>query len=308
VGRRKKDTDEYPEGAQVVDRLLAAYGVATLALLSERLGEKFSTVKNWRYRGAVPNKALLRTAKDTERSLDWLLTGEEAVSLAPKSRNYESLANRRIDERRADGGGAAGNHLVRTDATRTDGLTPYAGSLAHVRAAENAFMAPTEIGIERPLVLPVRYELQRTSREYQVIPNIEEPAKAGSAPSLKGVQRSVAANVAGVLAMDRAWMAEQLGRDDGGFATVTVSGHSMTPTLHDGDTIVIDTLVTNVEIDGIYVLRRGTTLVVKRITLKMDESAVISGDNDAHGPGEILQPATVRELRVVGRMVWPRFR
>jgi phage repressor protein C with HTH and peptisase S24 domain len=169
-------------------------------------------------------------------------------------------------------------------------------------------MAPTEIGIERPLVLPVRYELQRTSREYQVIPNIEEPAKAGSAPSLKEVQRSVAANVAGVLAMDRAWMAEQLGRDDGGFATVTVSGHSMTPTLHDGDTIVIDTLVTNVEIDGIYVLRRGTTLVVKRITLKMDESAVISGDNEAHGSGEILQPATVRELRVVGRMVWPRFR
>lgn len=169
-------------------------------------------------------------------------------------------------------------------------------------------MAPAQTGIERPLVIPVRYESQRTSREYQVLPNIEEPAKAGSAPSLKGVQRKVAASVAGVLAMDRAWMSQQLGRDDGGFATITVSGHSMSPALHDGDTIIVDTLVTNVEIDGIYLLRRGTALVIKRITFKTDESAVVSSDNGIQGSDEHLQPATVRELRVVGRMVWPRLR
>jgi hypothetical protein len=48
--------------------------------------------------------------------------------------------------------------------------------------------------------------------------------------------------------------------------------------------------------------------VVKRIKILMDESAIVSGDNEAYGPGEKLQPASLRELRAVGRMVWPRLR
>jgi DNA-binding XRE family transcriptional regulator len=159
------------------------------------------------------------------------------------------------------------------------------------------------------LALPAVFEVvQHVEREYVVIPSIEVAARAGTASSMKAEQERIAACMAGVMAMDRAWMSQQLGREDGGFATITVTGNSMLPTLHDGDTIIIDTMVTTIDTDGIYVLRRGAQLVIKRIKVLMDESAIVSGDNEAYGPGEKLQPASLRELRAVGRMVWPRLR
>jgi phage repressor protein C with HTH and peptisase S24 domain len=160
------------------------------------------------------------------------------------------------------------------------------------------------------LTLPPAFEMvQPRSREYVVIPNIEQVAHAGRERVRRDVQRRIAASQVGVLAMDRAWMADKLGRSDGGFATVEVSGNSMMPTLFDGDMIVIDTLIDRIRGDGIYVLRRGDDeLMVKRILLDpVDESAVIKSDNESYGSKE-LQPATVRELRVVGKMVWPRLR
>ena len=142
-----------------------------------------------------------------------------------------------------------------------------------------------------------------------VIPNIEVGARAGqaAAPEGCGLQRKIAATAASVLAMDREWMTEQLGRSDSGFATVIIDGDSMGPALRHGDTIIIDTGVDTLAGDGIYVLRYGEALVVKRVTLRHDGSAIVKSDGGGYEP-EVLQAATARALRTVGRMVWPRLR
>jgi hypothetical protein len=308
VGRPKKDTRDYPEGAVVVDRLLEAYGVETLAQLAESVGEKPSTVKNWRYRGAVPKAALIKATKDTQRSLDWLLTGAEpALSFGRISRNLE---------KNAPSAHLPAAHKSALGSTRP--VTLYTRRTGESGAFEGVMEPPPSGAMERAstmvrfggvLALPAVFEVvEQAEREYVVIPSIEVAARAGTASSMKAEQERIAACVAGVMAMDRAWMTQQLGREDGGFATITVTGNSMLPTLHDGDTIIIDTMVTTIDTDGIYVLRRGAQLVIKRIKVLMDESAIVSGDNEAYGPGEKLQPATLRELRAVGRMVWPRLR
>ena len=283
-----------------MDRLLEAYAVRTLVQLSERLGQKQSTVKNWRYRGSVPRAMLLKASKDTERSLEWLFTGDEPVLFARESRNFERSA--------PSAHLPPGSDLVSSSARRLRGKAANVGDAPSLHPRTMAPVVGTPVEVAELLTLPPAFKNQPISREYVVVPNIEVAARAGTGDRLKEAQRRIAASAMGVLAMDRAWMVQQLGRDDGDFATITVNGNSMSPTLLSGDTIIIDTLIDKIDGDGIYVLRSGESLVVKRVTVDfVDGSAVVQGDNDKH-PVKQLQPATVRELRVVGRMVWPRLR
>ena len=116
-------------------------------------------------------------------------------------------------------------------------------------------------------------------------------------------------DAAGVLAMDRAYMREQLGSDKPGFVTITVKGDSMERTLIDGETIVIDTDVTEVDCSGIYVLQAGKNLLVKRLVPDLDGSVVVRSDNPSYARDERrLSPEQLKDIRVVGRMVWPKFR
>jgi transcriptional regulator with XRE-family HTH domain len=232
----------------------------------------------------------------------WLLRNEGQAFLgdAPQSKQVEGFADLRIWQGVQDSA-AQTAYPVKPDAAHPRGGHADAPSRNAPLSATNLFR------VGALFALPAMFELRNRQREYLVIPSIEVAALAGRTTARKEEERRIAASAAGVLAMDRVWMAEQLGRADAGFATVSVSGDSMNPTLHDGDMIIIDTLVDKIEVDGIYVLRRGDVLVVKRAHLKMDGSAVVRGDNEGYEP-ELMQPATVRELRVVGRMVWPRVR
>jgi SOS-response transcriptional repressor LexA len=282
VGRKKKDTGDYPEGARVVDRLLEAYRVKTLVQLSERLGQKQSTVKNWRYRGAVPRQMLLKAAKDTERSLHWLFTGEEPVLLARESRNFERFAPsaHRVEAP------APPPYIVRTDAAHARGEAVPKPPSSTTNAAEKQ---GKHLG------------------EMQVIPRFELHISAGRGGALQKQQASVAADMVGVLAMDREFMRQNLGHDGEGFASLRVSGDFMAPTLQEGDVIIFDTLIDRVNVTGVYVLRTGDDLEVVRIHRKRDGTLVLKGDNPKYEP-EVLSAATARELKVMGRMMWPKAR
>jgi transcriptional regulator with XRE-family HTH domain len=112
----------------------------------------------------------------------------------------------------------------------------------------------------------------------------------------------------GVMAFRRDWMRQHLGRSSAGFATVLVAGDSMSPSLSDGDEVVVDTeSVQGLRRDGIYVIRLGDDLRIKRLRLRVDGSLEVWGDNPAY-QAEQLSPEQAAELQVVGRVVWPRLR
>jgi phage repressor protein C with HTH and peptisase S24 domain len=52
----------------------------------------------------------------------------------------------------------------------------------------------------------------------------------------------------------------------GNLAIISVKGESMALTLHDDDIVMLDTAKTNLDYDGLFVLRFGETLHVKRVT------------------------------------------
>jgi phage repressor protein C with HTH and peptisase S24 domain len=86
-------------------------------------------------------------------------------------------------------------------------------------------------------------------------------------------------------------------------AIIRVAGDSMQPTLSDGDDIMVDSGDGAARLrDGVYVLRRDDSLLVKRIARgSVAGQVTIISDNPAY-PDEPGVP--VRRLAIVGRVVW----
>jgi phage repressor protein C with HTH and peptisase S24 domain len=84
---------------------------------------------------------------------------------------------------------------------------------------------------------------------------------------------------------------------------IRVRGDSMYPTLADGDDIMVDRSLGGTRVsDGIYVLRRDDSLMVKRIAVHPDSRRLtISSDNDAYPTWSDCAPDSVD---VIGRVVW----
>ena len=105
------------------------------------------------------------------------------------------------------------------------------------------------------------------------------------------------------LGFNKAWL-DQLSRakpED--LSIIKVVGDSMFPTLADGDDIMVDrsSALQSVR-DGIYVLRRDETLMVKRITVNPSRGSFnVSSDNAAYASWPDCSP---EDIAVLGRVVW----
>lgn len=86
---------------------------------------------------------------------------------------------------------------------------------------------------------------------------------------------------------------------------VTGLGDSMRGTFNDGDPIVVDRGVSEVTVDGVYVLERGKELFIKRMQRQLDGTLMMISDNDRYRPQHITDDARV-SFSVFGRAlgVW----
>lgn len=84
-------------------------------------------------------------------------------------------------------------------------------------------------------------------------------------------------------------------------AIISVKGDSMTPTLKDDDIVMLDMSKTNLSFDGLFVLRFGDALHVKRVARsgKPDHITIVS-DNERVP----AQDYPAREVQVIGKVIW----
>ncbi len=87
-------------------------------------------------------------------------------------------------------------------------------------------------------------------------------------------------------------------------AVITVDGDSMEPTLRTGDTVLVDFRQNQPgDKDGIYVIRTGNGLQVKRVQVELGRPPRISvlSDNPAY---QAQRHLSADDVHVIGRVIW----
>ena len=96
------------------------------------------------------------------------------------------------------------------------------------------------------------------------------------------------------------WLGRTLNLDSSNLALVEVIGDSMSPTIDEGDLVLVDLREARFRHDGIYVMRIGADFAVKRLQRQPDGDLLIRSDNPSYDSA-IIKPDSVSLL---GRVVW----
>ena len=129
-----------------------------------------------------------------------------------------------------------------------------------------------------------------------LVPQLAVGASAGPGATVDG--EAVEAG----FAFDPRWL-RRLGADTRALSIISVEGDSMSPTLDDGDDILVDGADTAARLrDGIYVLRMDDALMVKRVArLPVPGRISVKSDNPLYPSWPDLAADAVT---LVGRVVW----
>ena len=132
--------------------------------------------------------------------------------------------------------------------------------------------------------------------QFVLLPHRAEAAAAGSEtpPDPSGTEW---------MALRHDWIRANCQVEPGDLALETATGESMTPTVRDGNTLLIDTTDRTFRNYGIYVLEINGQRLVKRVQRKHDGTLVLISDNTAYQP-DIVDKATADHVEVIGRVVW----
>jgi phage repressor protein C with HTH and peptisase S24 domain len=131
---------------------------------------------------------------------------------------------------------------------------------------------------------------------FVLLPRRPEAAAAGSTTP-------VAPPGSEFIALRHDWVRSVCGVDPDKLLMETAVGESMTPTVRDGNLLLIDTGDQTFRNFGIYVLEINGQRLVKRVQRKHDGSLVLISDNSAYLPDAVSKEAA-KGVVVVGRVVW----
>ena len=133
-------------------------------------------------------------------------------------------------------------------------------------------------------------------REFVLLPRRPEAAAAGSATPAAPAGSEF-------MALRHDWVRAVCGVEPGKLLLETAIGESMTPTIRDGNTLLIDSSDQTFRNFGIYVLAINGQRLVKRVQRKHDGTLVLISDNSAYQPDTVDKEAA-DDVKVVGRVVW----
>jgi hypothetical protein len=136
----------------------------------------------------------------------------------------------------------------------------------------------------------------RSSNDVIMVPRLAVGASAG--PGALGADDAPL----GQIGFEARWL-RQLSANPKALSVIQVSGDSMSPTLVDGDDILVDRADAAERIrDGIYVLRLDESLIVKRLAINpAQRSFTVRSDNPAYPDWNDVNP---NNIDIVGRVIW----
>lgn len=138
--------------------------------------------------------------------------------------------------------------------------------------------------------------LATTNGDFGTVPVYDIEASAGHG-ALIDEERVISE-----VAFRRDWIQQQ-GWVFRNLAAITSRGDSMEPTIPDGSLVLIDTAGDLKVEDGVCVLRVDEHLMIKRLQRLIDGGLKIMSDNPAY-PDQIVAKESLKDLEVVGRVIW----
>ena len=104
------------------------------------------------------------------------------------------------------------------------------------------------------------------------------------------------------LAFRREWINHR-NLNPSSLAVVFAKGDSMEPTIHSGNTLLVDISDTNLTDGSIFVLRVGENLFAKRLQQRFDGTIELLSDNKEY-PAQLVKPDELEQLAIIGKVVW----
>jgi phage repressor protein C with HTH and peptisase S24 domain len=161
------------------------------------------------------------------------------------------------------------------------------GPQGAIRGAEGAGAAGTDAGA-----------VGGAESDYVLVPLYGVQGGAGEGATVHGEE------VEDLLAFKREWITRELRTRPERLALIHVRGESMVPTLAPGDVILVERNHGATVSDGVYVIRMGEALLVKRVQLLPEGALMVTSDNPAYQPFRVSLREPQADFAIVGRVVW----
>lgn len=111
--------------------------------------------------------------------------------------------------------------------------------------------------------------------------------------------------ITATMVFKREWIHNELHANPANLYLIHIEGDSMEPSLRPGDVVLVDRSHIAPKRDGIYVIRMGESLLVKRLQRLPNHIVKVTSDNPAYDPFEISLDFNIHnEFEVIGRVIW----
>ena len=124
------------------------------------------------------------------------------------------------------------------------------------------------------------------------------PSHALALPGAGAVLES--AQVVDYLHFHENWFQRNFGLDAARAVLIEARGDSMAPTIDEGDLCLVDLGEGRFKHDGLYALRDGVDLAVRRLQREPDGSLMVLSDNPVYQPIRVA----AGEITILGRVIW----
>lgn len=104
-------------------------------------------------------------------------------------------------------------------------------------------------------------------------------------------------------AFNRNWLENYLNVDPQKLSTLIIKDDSMTGVLNDGDHVLINH-AKKTGGDGLYVLRIGKNILVKRTQLKPNNQLLVTSANSVYEPFTVDLANTEQDFEIIGKVEW----
>lgn len=107
-------------------------------------------------------------------------------------------------------------------------------------------------------------------------------------------------DIEGYYAFRKTWLS-RVASSAKNLVLMRVQGDSMSPTIQDGDTVMIDTGRLSIKEGMLYALRVNSTIMIKRLSLRLEGKVLIISDNRSeYDPYE----AEIKSVNIIGQVIF----